>query len=50
MEDIGYGARLQGDRYKLPAPAAATAALKAAGSGLDIASRERLFAPKAAIQ
>ncbi len=49
MKDIGYGARLQGDRYELPAPASATAALKAAGSGLDIASRERLFGPKGAI-
>ena len=50
MKDIGYGARLQGDQYDLPAPASATAALKRAGGGLDIASRERLFTPKGAIQ
>jgi hypothetical protein len=49
MKDLGYGARLQGDKYEPPAPAAATAVLKTAGSGLGIASRERLVGPKAAI-
>jgi hypothetical protein len=50
MDDLGYVARLQGDRYQLPAPTSATAALKRAGPGLDLASRERLLRPKAAIE
>jgi hypothetical protein len=50
MRDIGYDARLRGDPYQLPSPTSAIAALKRAGEGLDIASRERLLTPKGAIK
>lgn len=50
MRDLGYGAIPNGERYRLPEPAPAAAALRTQGEGIAIAKQEQLFTPKAAVE
>jgi len=50
MSDLGYGAIPNGEKYRLPAPPAATALRAAPGQGINIAQQEELYRPKAAVE